>query len=198
MSREWQTLCIASHFPVRISLCLHAFEASAPPLLSSAIVLRMCGYSTLYLGVRGIWESREGHWENVNELNESADPNVGCALSYIKAMFQQKRIRQSVDISALKVTVWAQCVVPRANKMIFFLNTKTKMPVLLVLNDPCLICWQLKLNVRTAWILSGSKHCAYYTLLKYTALIQEAQQRLAAKSVYSMLLSAVLEIFYGG
>ena len=79
-------------------------ETSAPPLLSSAIVLRMCGRSTLYLGMRGIGESREGHCENVNQLNESADPNVGCALSYVKATFEQKRIHHSVDLSASEVS----------------------------------------------------------------------------------------------
>lgn len=75
--------------------------------------------------MRGTGESREGHWENVNELNESADPNVGCALSYIKATFQPKRIHHSVDLSALEVTERAHCVVPEANKTTSndFLNT---------------------------------------------------------------------------
>lgn len=77
----------------------------------------MCGHSTLYLGMCGIAESNKGHWENVNELNESADPNVGCALSYIKAMFQQKRVTHGVHLSALGVTERAHCVLPGANKM---------------------------------------------------------------------------------
>ncbi len=113
-------MCAQSPPPVHISLCLcacmHLIETSALPLLCSAIVLRMCGHSTLYLGMRGTGESREGHWENVNELNESADPNVGCALSYIKAMFQQKRIHHSMDLSALEVTERAHCAAPEANK----------------------------------------------------------------------------------
>lgn len=93
------SVCVCVHNHV-LPLCtrMNLRETSAPPLLSSAIVLRMCGHSTLYLGMRGTEESREGQWENVNELNESADPNVGCALSYIKAMFQLKRIHHSVDL----------------------------------------------------------------------------------------------------
>lgn len=78
---------------VRSITQMHASETPAPPLLSSAVVLCMCGYSAPYLGVRGTEEGREGHCSNVNELNESAGPNVGCALSYIKATFQQKAIR---------------------------------------------------------------------------------------------------------
>lgn len=86
------SMCVQNHvFPAHqsVPVCVRKYlsETSAPPLLSSAIVLRMC---TLYLGMRGIGESREGHCENVNELNESADPNVGCALSYIKATFEHK------------------------------------------------------------------------------------------------------------
>lgn len=61
----------------------------------------MCGHSALYLGMCGIAESKKGHRENVNELNESADPNVGCALSYIKAVLQQKRLHM-VCTPALK------------------------------------------------------------------------------------------------
>lgn len=90
-----------------ITLCLHASETPAPPLPSSAIILCMCGYSAPYLGVRGTEEGREGHCSNVNELNESACPNVGCALSYIKTTFQQKEIRSNVATSAVKVTVGA-------------------------------------------------------------------------------------------
>lgn len=126
---QHQHMCAQSCFPVHISLCLCACtllsETSAPPLLSSAIVLRTCGHGTLYLGMCGIGESRKGHWENVNELSESADPNVGCALSYIKAMFQQKRLHCGVDLSALGVTERALSVVPQVNKMDTndFLNT---------------------------------------------------------------------------
>lgn len=160
MSRKWLCLCVVSHFPVHISLCacVHLRETSALPLLSSAIVLRMCGHGTLYLGMCGIGESREGRWENVNELNESADPNVGCALSYIKAAFQQKRIRHSVDLSASEVTGRARSVVPEAKKTASndFLNTKTKIP--LVLNDLLTTLdslWQtVKAKCRNSRILS--------------------------------------------
>lgn len=134
MSRKWLSWCTASArvhicFPVHISpclcVCILLSETSAPPLLSSAIVLRMCGHSTLYLGMRRIGESRKGHGENVNELNESADPNVGCALSYIKAMFQQNRLHYAVDRSTAGVTERTHCVLPQAKKMDIndFLNT---------------------------------------------------------------------------
>lgn len=89
----------------------------------------MCGRSTLYLGLRGTGESREGHWENVNELNESADPNVGCALSYIKASVPAAE-DTCVEPSASEVTERAHCVVSGARRMASndFLNTKTKIP----------------------------------------------------------------------
>lgn len=105
------------HFSLRLGAGVHPRETSAPPLLSSAIVLRMCGHSTPHLGTCGIGESREGHWENVNELNESANPNVGCALSYVKAAFRQKRTRHGVDVSASEVTERARFVMPEATKM---------------------------------------------------------------------------------
>lgn len=46
------------------------FEASAPLLLSAAVVLRICGCCVPYLGVRGTAKSNKSHG---NELNESAD-----------------------------------------------------------------------------------------------------------------------------
>lgn len=73
--------------------------------------------STLDLGMRGFAGSKEGHWENVNELHDSANPNVGWALRYIKAMHQQKMIHGAVARSALQVTEGACCIVPETNKM---------------------------------------------------------------------------------
>lgn len=70
--------------------------------LSSAVILHICGHGILDLRTCGIAESRKGHWENVNEVNESADPNAGCALIYIKAVFHQKRLRHSAHHSSLE------------------------------------------------------------------------------------------------
>lgn len=64
-------------------------------------------------------ESRRGHWWNVNESHDSAHPNVGCALSYVKAVFPQKRMWQSADNSASKVAFGARRVVPGVNKIVF-------------------------------------------------------------------------------
>lgn len=62
---------------------------------------------------RNAWdtgESTKGHRENANESSESAGPNGGCALSYIKATFPQKRLHLGADLCASGWTKSADCV----------------------------------------------------------------------------------------
>lgn len=59
------------------ALIRREFEASAA-LRLSAIILRMCGCSTPYLGVRGTAESNKSHG---NELNESLKCGLCIKLS---------------------------------------------------------------------------------------------------------------------
>lgn len=91
-----------------------AFSRTTPlaPLLLAYVCVDA---ATLYLGVCGIAGSKEGQWENVNETNESAHPNVGCVTLY-KGRGPTKEVTHGLCLSASGVTERACCVLPGANK----------------------------------------------------------------------------------